>query len=55
VARHEDAVRVGVHRGVGTFDSLDALSTMRPSHLARKETESSDERNAGELARPVGE
>jgi hypothetical protein len=36
--RHEDAVHVGVHRGVGiTFDSIDALSTMGPCQFALKD------------------
>jgi hypothetical protein len=28
IVRHKDVVHVGVHRGVGTFNRLDALSTM---------------------------
>jgi hypothetical protein len=49
LVQHEDVVHVGVHRGVGTFYRLDALSTMWLFHLAPKETNSSHERKAAGL------
>src|ERR1700730_8371614 len=49
--RHEDAVHVGVQRGVGiTFDSIDALSTWDHASSRSRTQKSSHERKAAEVA-----